>query len=267
MLQDIYTRSATQVYPIGMPYRRDNRRFRYCRIGDGTYGLAIANATQVRRAYGVHSAIKGTPTENSVTSAQTAIGGQTITITSIGAFTANYFQDGIIGFDGALYGYYFKIRSHPASGGAGEEIVFTLDGPVGVLVAAGNAVLLFPSPYADVRSPRQEAIEAVGNMLSGRAWFPGVPLVDGLAGEYIWVQTRGPAYLVSASGVDGVAVVDRQMMWNVDGSVTPLATSIGATQSHQIAGFLLPATQSALAPPQVGAASPSALDYLWLTCE
>lgn len=267
MKQGITERSAVQQYPIGMRLTLDERVFRYARASDNTYGHPATTATQLRRGYGVYSGILGVPTENSVAAANAAIGAARVSYTTIGAFAANRFQGGYMVFDtGAGYGHAYRIKAHPASSGAGVTVVFILGERLAHAVTAGDGIVLFESPYLDVRSGRQEAIEGVaGAINAGYGAYIGVPLVDALAGEFLWVQVKGPAFIVSAAGTDGATVVQRLMMWNVDGSVTPLATSIGAVQSHQIAGYLLPVTQTALTPPAVGAASPSALDYIYLT--
>lgn len=266
MKQDIYARSTTLNYPIGFVVVKDEREFVYSRVGSGIHGVPAAWATRVRMGYGVSSAIRAVPVEDSVVAVAGVPGSRYLAVTAIAAFAANYFQGGMIRFDGASYGISYRIKSHPASLAPGDIVVLTLADFIGDAIALGEGCCLFESKYADVRSPRQEAIEVVPTMNAGRDSFLGMPMCQGLAGEYIWVQRKGPTFIISAGGADGVAQADRCMVWNQDGSVVPLGTIVGASQSYQIAGYLIPATQTAAVVPQVGAASPDALDYIDLVC-
>lgn len=266
--QKYWQRSAVQNYVIGSRMQDEiGRAFRYSQVGDGTYGATLA-ATQVRRAYGVYSAVLSNDPEYSVTTVAVPPGRLQVPVLSIGAFPANHFQNGhlVIG-SGASFGFQYRIRSHPASTAPGQTIVFTLYEPILVALGLGETTALYRNRYADVRSMRQEAIEAIGAVNLGRVSVVGAPLVDALAGEFLWLQVKGPAFVVSGSGAEGTNMDERQLLWDRDGSVELVNIDYPLAQARQYAGYLIAATNTALVLPAVGC--PGGYDgmmYMHLEC-
>jgi len=266
--QDVTQRSATQRYRIGSRLVKGGRTFHYAHIGDGTYGVTV-QPTQVRLAYGVSASIWAATDENNVTGAVVApLGARTITYVTTGAIVANQFAGGFISVGAAPYGVTVQIKSHPAAG-AGATVVLTLEDPLPAAVPAGTAVALYRSPYANIISPRQAAIEGCADPNTNQQTFLGVPLVEGLAGEYIWVQTWGPACVVSGSGAEGTNPHERQLVWDAgDGSVQLVGGEYALARSWQYAGYILPTTNSAVALPTVGVpGGPDGMLYMMLQCD
>ena len=86
MLQSIYQESVSQVYPIGMPHRRDDRTFRYCQAGDA---LASAYGAQTYNAFS--SAVVR---ETAAIAAAGVAGDRTLLLTAQGDVTVNMFRGG-----------------------------------------------------------------------------------------------------------------------------------------------------------------------------
>ncbi|MBA7695152.1 hypothetical protein ES703_103774 [subsurface metagenome] len=259
-------RSATQRYSIGSRLQLDDRVLRYARINDATYGPTNA-PTQVRIAYGVSSVVFAASDENNVIGAVGGgIGDTTLQYVTTAAIPAGRYDGGYISIGGgAGYGASVRILTQPIAAAGGTTITLQLVDPLPIIIAAGSAAALYASPYASIESPRQGAIEGIGAVNSGRQTFLGVPLVNGLKGEWVWVLTSGPAFVVSGSGVEGTNMDERQLVWDRDGSVELAQIDYPAPQSRQMAGYILPATNSALALPAVGVpGGPDGMMYMML---
>lgn len=260
--------SVNQNYVIGSRMEDDmGRVFRYSEVGDGTYGVT-AVATQLRTAYGAYSAIVAAVIENSVAVAAAVAGARTVTYgPAIAAFPANHFQNGLLQYidaTGAFTGT-ARIASHPAAI-LGGNCVLTLKDPLPLAIALGGQLILNRNMYADIRSMRQEAIEGVGVININYNSQVGIPLVNALAGEFFWLQVRGPAFLVPAGGNEGTLMYDRLIDFDFDGSgqlhlleYFPAVTQ----QCRNHAGYMIPCTQSALVAPAVAAAHTGCL-YIML---
>lgn len=256
-------------YDIGSRLAMGDRVFHYAHIGvSGGYGIT-AQPTQVRMAYGVSSSIWPGTDETNVTGVQALVGARSIQYVTAGIFPANRFAGGYIAISGgAAYGASARIQSHPLSAAPGDTVVLTLEDPLPITVPVGSVATLYVSPYYNIISPRQGAIEAIANPNNQRLSICGVPLVTGLADEYIWVQTWGPALVVSGAGTEGTNIEERELVWdNQDGSVQLVATVRAAGRSFQHAGYIIPATNSAVALPAVGVpGGAGGMMYMRLQC-
>lgn len=247
--------SAVQNYLIGsrMVDPNTSRVFHYAQVGDGTYGATLA-PTMIRLAYGVSSVILSNDPEYSVAGANALIGARQVVVTSIGVYPANHFQNGHLVLGAAGYGAQYVIASHGASAAGGAAVVFTLRSPLLAAMTAGDVIALYRNRYADVRSPRQGAIEGLAAVNLGRESFVGACTgVQALAGQFCWVQTWGPAFVVSGSGAEGTNMDERQLLWDRDGSVELVNIDYPLAQARQFAGYLIPATNTAAVMPAVGA--------------
>jgi len=262
--------SAIQRYSIGTRMHMGERVFRYARVKDGSYGMT-AFPTRLDLGFGVASGVWAGSDETSVTGAVAGIaGGTTLQYVSAAAIPAGRFNGGYINIGGGLaYGVTCRILTQPVAAGGGVTITLVLEDPLPMAVAAGSACALFRSKYADVYSPNQATAEAINNPNLQYLTILGIPLVEGLAGQFQWIQTWGPGFVVSGGGTEGQNIEERQLVWdNQDGSVQLVGPFYAGVRSFQYAGALIPITQSALALPAVGVpAGPQGMMYINIECD
>ncbi len=188
--QNLYVSKATADCPLGtLAYTADGRVFRY---------VYAAVATVAGKLY--QTAAELTNHDNLAVTAA-AIGATRLTIT-LGntAVTANQYAGGMVSVDTtAGVGYGYLITSHPAAD-ASAACVFTIEAP-GLIVAldSNSRCTLTPSPYASV-------IITPATTLTGAP--VGVSTYIIAAGEYGWLQVKGPAtVLIQGTPAVGNAVV------------------------------------------------------------
>lgn len=238
MLQELLEVSATQVYPTGMRYARDDRVYRY---------VQADSDRQLRAAYGVFPQI--TYGETGVPTAEAAAGQKQITLTAVGTVALNEFAGGTLskaGGGGGGYGVNYKIASNtPAS--PGDTFTVTLYDDIITAIPITDTITLFHSPWRRVVSMRQRVIDGVATDYHKTSWI-GVPNRFVPADYYCWVQTWGPCMVVPAGGTEGVADDERMMQFEEDGSVAKVNYAQAATVVRQIAGFVLPVTTAGAIP-------------------
>lgn len=252
--QEVTESSATQRYRIGSRMQDGDRVFHYGQIAvTGGYGITTW-PTQVRVGASVATGIwPGNDETNVVGAAGGLQGAYTIPYVTTGIIAADQFQGGLLVFGGASYGFSVRILGHVADPAGGATVTLYLEDPLAEAVAAGCACTLYANPFYCVYSPWQGTIEAIANPNNQRLTCIGMPLVQGLAGEFQWFQTWGPCVSVSDTGIEGTAIEERELVFdNQDGTVELAGLVWGASRSFQRAGYILPSTNSALALPAVG---------------
>lgn len=234
--QGILEVSTVQKYEIGarQAIEEMNMVFRYAYTDPNR---------QLRAAYPVYGNLL--MTETGVIAADAAVGATTITCTAVADVAANQFQNGkMVVSTGAGYGTQYRIRSNTAAT-AGNTFTVTLKDPlvVALTVAGADTVTLYRNPYAEVHCMRQEIIDGAAPNYHHVGWV-GVPNRFVPAGNYCWLQTWGPCFVVQSH--DWGAGLDEVMAYfSDDGSATmePAKEVGGAiTYSFQPAGPTLPVT-------------------------
>lgn len=263
--QDVTEASAIQRYSIGAKLKDADRTFHYGHVGiSGGYGVTV-QPTQLALGYGVATNIWAATDENNVVGAAGGVAGAfTIPYVATGNIAVNQFQGGYICMAGASYGVSCKILSHAAILAAATGTLY-LENPLPAAVAAGTACALYASPFYNVMSPLQAGGEATADPNTNQWSMLGVALVAALAGQFCWVETRGPAFVVGAGGAEGTNPGERELVWDVgDGSVQ-LAAAGATVNTWQHAGFIIPVTNSAVALPAVGVpGGPDGMMYIYL---
>jgi hypothetical protein len=184
---DLTLNTATPMEIVGTRIMTPGgREFAYCKVG----ATALVPGTLVQ------SAAESTGLEN-LTPTNTAIGATTVTTSSTLTATANEFAGGwLIVTVTPGQGYQYKIKSHPAASSA--VCTFTLEDPIQVaLTAAASKMDIVANPYSGVLiNP-----SATSGLVVGVAVYPITALYYG------WIQTKGPACILSDGGTTvGLAV-------------------------------------------------------------
>ena len=199
MPQELMTSSATQGTDLGaLATTGDGRYFRYCSAG--TQNLVIGKLQQ--------SAAQVSGNQN-LSIAASAAGTKTITTTSTVTLTANQLAGGwAMITTGAGAGYQYKIASHPAATAA--VVTLTLEDPIQVALTTASKVDLTANQYAGVGINSATAVTQP----------VGVCVYPITAGQYGWIQTRGPVNVLA----DGAVTVGTSLVASnaVDGAVEPL---------------------------------------------
>jgi len=175
--------NSAQQYPIGTKLVYGDRWFRYC--------LAGGSALVVGNVIGAKAVIAG-HTDEAVNTA--AKGATSLLVTpSATAITANEYRDGYANVnDGTGEGAMLKILSHLAETTGSTEFTVNLIDPVPVAFAAATTVTLIQSPYGEV-------IQVAVTTRIGQA--VGVACCPVTAAQYGWVQTHGPASVLTKGTV------------------------------------------------------------------
>ncbi|MFH0808955.1 MAG: hypothetical protein V2A77_00570, partial [Pseudomonadota bacterium] len=232
--------SAIQRYSIGTRMEMGERVFRYSRIKTAADGMT-GTPTRLDLGFGVASAVWAASDETSVVGAVAGVqGGRTLQYVSAAAIPAGRFNGGYINIGGgAAYGATMRILDQPVAAAPGTTITLVLEDPLPMNVAAGVACALFRSKYSAVYSPNQANAEAINNPNLQYLTILGIPLVEGLAGQFQWIQTWGPGFVVSGGGTEGQNIEERQLVWdNQDGSVQLVGPFYAGVRSFQYAGSL-----------------------------
>lgn len=218
---DLLSDSATQQHQLGAyAETSDGRGYRYVKCGITAtvpgkvyQGVALdATNYQVSGGLGVSAAV--------------AIGGTSITTSTSTTWTANVLAGGYLSINagtpaGAL-GYTYRIKGNTATSAATGGIIY-LDDPIQIALTTSSKFIVTPHP------------------LSGVVIEPGTPtaVIAGVAnyiitaGQYGWLQVRGPAsVLFTGTGAAGKVV--GSLSGGTSGSMAPAvaATNIGG---HHIA--------------------------------
>ena len=220
--QSIFEYSTTPNYELGEKRElADGRTFRYAFAGAtslvaGTLQQAPApQANHLNMVCTVASATAGG-----------RIGDKTITVTDGGtAFVANEYAGGFLHINVTPgLGYVYKIASHPANAGS-ATCVFTLYDPIQIAVTA--------SSYATVTYPifgPNPAAKTTGTIICPTTLTSipiGVSPVAATSNNYYWLQTRGPASILT----DGTLVIGNQV-----GNSATTAGAVGPMSGGDLRG-------------------------------
>jgi hypothetical protein len=166
----------------------DGRAFRYAKAG-----ASAITAGQLQLA-----PAPKTNHHNCALAADASAGANQITVTlGATAATANEYKDGFVIFsDVSPEGIALKIEGHPAAG-SGEDLTLTLTDALPEDATTSSEVSLVHNSWNGV-------VEGTSTTQKPA----GVALVDISAGEFGWLQTKGPAPLLADSTIDlGATVV------------------------------------------------------------
>ena len=175
--------NAAQVLPLGTKLIYGERVFRYTLAG----GTALVAGNVLQGMVGVAGHI----TEGLDVP---AIGATSVEFTPSGtAITANEYQDGFFVQDAGATGagYAYKIKSHPVSSGTSAIDLALIDPIVVAIPAAGTGSI--------IQNPWGEVLQAIAT--THTAPVVGVAQAVITAAQYGWVQTRGPASVLTEGTV------------------------------------------------------------------
>ncbi len=165
-----------------------------------------------------------------------AIGDYTVTLT--GTATKDEYKGGyLIVFSSPVQ--FRAIVGNTAT--SGTTFVVTLAEPLTVAVTGASTYCeALQSPYANVRLTAGPSGGQSGNEWSSVAGLPYT--ITSVADSYLWIQTWGPVW-INPAGVSlndaGVAVNERQLVFDFEGSVIVVGDATATTVSMQHAGFII----------------------------
>ena len=220
---NVFSQSATALYPIGTRLQLDDRVFRYAKAGGDLITLRAMCSYDCRTRSSVDS-----------TDVATAAGSTTLVLdgASSGVPLENAYAGGyVLILTSATLGR-VTMRIHgntKATATSPYPTTLTLEQPLPHEVAANTDCDIFPSRYADVRN-------------ISPLWNPvvGVVLDCISSGYYCWVQTWGPCFITCTSTELGDASGDRAAVFSgSDGTIAPADETWNAGTSPQLAGYTL----------------------------
>jgi hypothetical protein len=211
----------------------DGRVFRYAKVG--TAGVLSSFGATVRASSNI----------SVLAPAQTAdcgaVGDRKVTITIAAA--DGRAADGVVAEDELRGGYIVLanqsssaqcrcILGNTAVASGGGTTIVTLDGPLTAAIAAGTTYTeILLNPYA--------FLEIFGGTNADYQSAVGVPAVTATVGQYVWVQTWGPLWVVPGGATTpGDSVNDRTVCFVGDGSINGSA-HITNENGYQAAGFII----------------------------
>ena len=221
--QDYDEASDTQHYTIGSRMQVDDRVYHY-----GSAGAVLNPGYGAKQVLPQHVAFAALPT------ALTLAGSYTIIVTVGGG--DGVLGDGVIGEDELAGGYIVIFM--PGNNAINRRVVHntevdgpnpmtvTMDRPLPVDVANTEHAELMASPYLLVQT---------GNFPV--ASVMGMPQQIATLGQFIWLQTWGPTWVVP-----GGAWIGNDNRWAVflgNGSIQEYTWGDGLVQRAQLAGFIL----------------------------
>lgn len=247
--QGLYTASDTQMHPIGMRYEDpfDGRVYRYSRA-------YAAIATELGAANALKSSTNAAvPAQAAAASAALiacggirqdiaagAAGSDMITVTinntfgaaGTGVLTANELAGGyaILGNGGSEHPTMRRIVSHAALAAAGS-LTLRLDHPLVTAITTSENCEIDTNPWANLT-----------NAGGSYATFMGVPTVGATAGQFVWIQTKGPCWITS-NGATCDDADDRDIFFVGNGSVVS-GTDATVESGYQRAGFAIDASSA-----------------------
>ncbi len=215
---EIYNADAAQKYALGTRLQIDDRVFRY----------ALAGTNGVNAGYGAFYKVSLAVTYESA-GAASVVGDRTMTITESN-ITLNQLAGGyvVMGHNSAATTQNRRIISNTAS--SGTTCTITLDGPIAV--AGTHAVEIIPSIYGNLEQAESQEYDGVA----------GVPARTATTGQYFWVQTWGPCFIVPGGGTPGSTVAERTVYFVGDGSINGdvgFAAPTTEPERRQVAGFII----------------------------
>jgi len=243
-LPDVHA-GGVQEYPLGTLawYAGIGKKFRYCRAGEditeATSARMLANGnfapSVVCAGYGIAANAHGF---NGVVYAQAEIGQDYIDVGLTG-LSKNHFEGAHLQvLPGGNPLSQFYIVYSDASEAAYTRVY--LDKPLTQQVTTSMYVGINASPYS--RLINGDAAKAPARYVS----FMGLPLVNVSDGEFLWLQTAGPAWVQPGSWADdrlpGRGENYRDVYAAIDGAITCSWVFGAATDGYQRVGYLIDAT-------------------------
>jgi len=232
MLQDLFEQSVTQKYPLGMPFKRGDKKYRYSLAAGNLGGLArlVINSNYAPGVTG-HADEDGFEGD---LYADAPIGQRYVDIADTAGRAANFYEGGhLIIYSTTIFHQHYIVRSEA---GDGNKVRCWLSEPIAVEDAeVGDGVTAYRSPYS--------AVKAAGSVQVGFEPFIGVPLIPVTSGYYFWLLTAGPV-CVTPTGVTwpGSAAHLRDIYANeADGTIQPPTLS-DPSLGYQRIGYLLSVT-------------------------
>ena len=175
--QSIYEQSTTKKAALGTRLEVGERVFRYAKAGDTGLGISAGRIACSVIDVSLHG---GTY----VSFAVATTGATSLSATATGTFATDVFVDGFVVFGGGTRaGEVYKIKSH-GTGVATVPIV--LYDPIVGTVTATSLGAVIPSRF-------------VCEISTGSQGPVGVSMIDVTAGNYFWLQTKGPAGVIAAA--------------------------------------------------------------------
>ena len=221
--QGLYTQSSVKQHDLGT--RRplnDGRVFYYCKNGAGALapGKLCCGAVNItERDDALHAA------------AIAPVGTTQITVTLVGAVTADQFADGFLAMiNDDSQGCQYKILTHPA--GDTVDIVITLADPIRVATSATTDALLLKSVFKDVILNADEASFTIGVNPGMQDLAAGNVTI----GNYFWAQTWGPALVLCG---DSTGTVTKERVCFPDSTTGEFLTTTGGPVGDQTIGYMI----------------------------
>jgi len=225
--QDIEEESVTKNYRIGTRRVQDERTFHYMRA-DATYGVTAPFwAGANTRKYKVDDS------EDTIEGVTVAAGGATDLTLSVldtnSAHVADFFEGGWAILTVGSIIRMLRIRSSTAGG---TSVTLTFWEPLGMVVALGSQIQVFPSIYS-----------AVASSHPGSGWNDGksvkvcMPIMPVTVSYYFWGQTWGPCYGIPSEAFPR-GQYEMDLVFSGDGSIK-LRPDWSANNINQHAGYRL----------------------------
>lgn len=231
MQQEVFAQSASQIYPIGMPVKRGDKRYRYSLAAGNLAGLSrlVINSNY---APGVTGHANEDGYEGDLY-ANAPIGQRYVDIADTAIRAVNFYEGGHLNiFSTTIFHQHYIVRSEL---GTGAYVRLWLLEAIAVEAAeVGDGVSAYRSPYS--------AIKAAGSVQVGFEPFVGMNLIPVTSGNYFWLLTAGLVW-PTAHGVawPGAAANQRDVYAHQDGTIDP-ASQKDPTSGYQRVGFLTTAT-------------------------
>lgn len=214
---DLDKTSSSALYELGTKIcLADGREYMYCKAGASD--LVAGKLVQAPAPVADH--------KNKTVGANASVGDVSITINVVTTdISENEYANGFIHInDAAGEGYIYKIKSHPAAS-AGSTCVIQIYGTVQSALTSGT------SEYTLTKHPCNGVIVAPTTLTSV---VLGVPNIAVSASKYFWLQTKGPAAVLT----DGTVVIGAPVKpsGTVAGAVSPTsaATDVQVGKTLQV---------------------------------
>lgn len=224
MLSDelILESSSTQKMSLGAYVETpDGRGFRYCKVGPSTATVP----GKVYQGYPL-DATNMQPSGGLTPSANVAIGGTQITISDSITLTKDQLAGGymsVVVTPGQ--GYTYKVKGNTAVTAA-TGCVVTLEDPLVIAITTASNIIFVQSKYNGI----------VVEPGTPTAAIVGVSTYIIAAGEYGWIQSKGPcACLFTGTGVAGGAV--GSLVGGTSGSLAPAIAATPIVGYHMATGI------------------------------
>lgn len=217
--QSIYEDSATKEAQLGRQLCVGDRKFRY------------ASAAKALAAGDVVASLASTQCVSN-TCAAAAAGTNQVTVYITNSVAADYFADGyLVTADADGLGYTYKVKSHAAIADTSTGVISLYD-DLAVALTATSEVTLVPNKYSEV-----------SDVITATTPVQGAAPCAVSSGEYFWLQTEGPAsVLTNTTLAYGSTIVP-----DTTGGVSVRA----ATANAQVIGVALAAATTGDAAPVI----------------